>query len=203
MLDDVTLVILAGGKSQRLGRNKAFVLLRGRTLLDHMRANLESAFADVIVSAADSSFAAPADLPVVFDAFRDAGPLAGMHAALSRSTTMWNFCVACDMPFLRSDVAATLRRHADGADDLQVVLPKLSAGPEPLAGLYRTDCAPAFEETILAGQRRIVSAFTHLRVSYVPGEFFPNDPFFNINTQHDLERANARLLKGTSALFAG
>jgi len=193
LLEDVTLVILAGGKSTRMGRDKASIVLGRRTLLEHVQENLADAFAGLIVSAADPSFEAPAGVPVVFDAFPDAGPLAGIYAALSWTKTTWSFCVACDMPFLRSDVPVTLRWHADGVDDAQVVLPKLSRGLEPLAALYRRDCAPAFEKTILAGERRIISAFADLRVSTVPEEAFPDDPFFNINTEDDLERANARL----------
>ena len=193
MLDDVTLVILAGGKSRRMGRDKASIILGRRTLLEHMQENLAEEFAGLIVSAADPSFEAPAGVPVVFDGFTDAGPLAGMCAALRWTKTTWSFCVACDMPFLRSDVAVTLRRHADGAEDAQVILPRLSRGMEPLAALYRRDCATAFEKTILAGERRIISAFTDLRVSTVPEKAFPDDPFFNINTEDDLKRANARL----------
>ena len=193
LLDDVTLVILAGGKSRRMGRDKTLIRLGKRTLLEHMRTNLQDAFAGLIVSVADHSFDPPPGVPVVFDAFTQAGPLAGMHAALGRTATTWIFCVGCDMPFLRSDVALTLRHHADTVDDVQIVLPKLSRGLEPLAGLYRTDCRSAFEKTILAGQRRIIAAFADLRVALVDEDAFPNDPFFNVNTENDLERANARL----------
>ena len=177
MLADVTLVILAGGKSKRMGADKATLRLAGRTLLDQMLTNLAGSFGAVILSIGADKQLSRSDV----------------HVALRESQTLWHFCVACDMPFLKPDVARILYRRVHDFCDVQVVLPRLPKGVEPLAGLYRKDCWPVFEKTIQSGARRVVSAIADLRIVLVNGTAFSGDPFFNVNTQADLEIARTRL----------
>ena len=189
----VTLVVLSGGESKRMGVDKATLRLGGRTLLDQMLTNLAESFDAVIVSTGPGKRLSRSDVQVVEDPVPGAGPLTGMHAALRESHTSWHFCVACDMPFLKPDVARILYQHVGDFPDVQVVLPRLPKGVEPLAGLYRKDCWPVFERTIQSGARRIVSAIADLRLVLVDETAFSGDPFFNVNTQEDLKIARAML----------
>ena len=178
-----------------MGRDKARVRLGGRTLVEHMLERLSGSFGEVILAGRNGRRFGGAKVTEVDDAYPGAGPLAGIHAALGRSRSRWNFCVACDMPFMGKEVAEALGRHVEDFEGVQVVLPKLSNGIEPLAGLYRRDCREAIERTIQRGGRRVVSALADLRIALVEETSITGgaEAFMNVNTEGDLARARARL----------
>src|SRR4030067_3307885 len=109
MIEDCTAIILAGGDSQRVGSDKANLLLDGQTLLQRVTATMRQVFPQIILSVR-----APrpeVELPQVCDDPSYAGPLAGLVAGLGHITTPWAFVVACDMPFVVPEVVELLGRY--------------------------------------------------------------------------------------------
>ncbi|MBU0704999.1 MAG: molybdenum cofactor guanylyltransferase [Chloroflexi bacterium] len=194
-------LVLAGGASQRMGRNKAFLELGGRPLIEIVVERMASVCAEVLVVAGDARPYAALKVPVIEDRFPGVGVLGGLHAGLEAAVHDLVLAVGCDMPFLNPDL---LRAFADWAEGFDVVVlrhepPSRFAGGiegglfiEPLHGAYRRTCLPAIEAAIRARRRRILSFFPHVRVRYVAQEdVTPFDPdlrsFRNVNTPKEWE----------------
>ncbi len=189
--DDVTGLVLAGGASRRMGRDKALLELDGRALIQIVVERMMEACGEVLIVAADVASYAGFGVAVVEDRFRDVGVLGGLHAGLAAASHDLTLAVGCDMPFLNPDV---LRAFADWAEGYDVALLRHNGYLEPLHGAYRRTCLLPIEAAIRTGERRIVSFFPRVRVRYVtPQEIAPIDPqlesFRNLNTPEEWKAA--------------
>ena len=128
MIEGCTAVIMAGGDSSRMGRDKANVTLGEKTLLQTVSATMQQLFPQVVVSVRQPR--AGIDLPQVCDELPNGGPLAGLVASLGQITTPWAFMVACDMPFVVPEVVELLARYRL---QHQAVVPVVHGHPQPLA----------------------------------------------------------------------
>ncbi len=186
-------VVLAGGKSARLGRDKALLELEGRTLVARTLDALAQLTDDLIVVTNIVPRLFPPPARVVTDRYVGAGVLAGMHAGLLAARGELAIVVACDMPFLDLDL---LRRMVTLAHEADVVVPRWT-DVEPLHAIYRpAACLGPIERALVRGERRIVSFYHQVRVRYVErAEITRFDPqglsFFNVNTAKDWEQACA------------
>lgn len=187
----VTGIILAGGASRRIGRDKAFLELGGRPLIAHVVERLASVCAEVLIVAGDVRPYTGLGASVVEDRFRDVGVLGGLHAGVAAAAHDLALAVGCDMPFLNPGL---LRAFALWVEGFDVAVLRLEEGEqvEPLHAAYRRTCLPALEAAIHAGERRVVSFFPHVRVRYVTAaEISPFDPdlrsFRNVNTPQEWE----------------
>ncbi len=196
VLEPLTGCVLAGGRSSRMGRDKAWIAIAeaGPTLAVLQVARLRRIFAHVIVSANDREAFAPLDVSVVPDrGGPGAGPLAGIAAAVAAAETGHVFCGAVDMPFLAEPLVRYLASLATPAFD--IVVPRGERGGfEPLLAVYGKRCVVAFDRRLAAGERKIDRAFADptLRVRIVePEEVLRLDPaarsFRNVNTPEDLD----------------
>ena len=190
----VTGIVLAGGASQRMGRDKAFLELDGRPLVAHVIERIAQVCEDVIVVARNAEPFAGLGARSVEDRFRGVGVLGGLHAGLETAANELALVVACDMPFLDPKLLVAFARWAEGFD---VAVLRQGEQVEPLHGAYRRTCLPAIETAIRAGRRRIVSFFPLVRVHYVAQEdVTPLDAemhsFRNINTPEEWEEAQKR-----------
>lgn len=169
MIDDCTAVVLAGGESQRMGRDKATLLLGDQTLLRRVADIMRQVFPQVLVSARHPR--PEFDLPQVLDAYPGAGPLAGLCAGLECATrasstlTPWIFAVATDMPFVKPALIEYLARKRSG---FQAVVPVIHGIPQPLAAFYSASCLEPIQ-AILAGngKRSLRAMIEQLNVCYV------------------------------------
>lgn len=185
----VTGIVLAGGASRRMGRNKAFLELHGRPLIEIVIGQMAQVCAEVLVVVADAQPYLHLGVPVVEDRFRGVGVLGGLHAGLAAANHELTLAVGCDMPFLQPRL---LRAFVGWAEGYDVVVLRQGDQVEPLHGVYRRSCLGPLEEAVRAGQRRIVSFFPQVRVRYVtPEEVAPFDPdlsaFRNVNTPAEWE----------------
>lgn len=201
MINDCTALIMAGGQSQRMGQDKASLLLGEQSLLQHVSAIVLPMFAQVVVSVR-----APRPdiaLPQVCDTYPDAGPLAGLYAGLSGARTAWVFAVATDMPFVRTKLIeqlAALRADllATGAERPRAIVPVVGGHPQPLAAFYARDSLPVIEGLLASeGRCGLRTALARLPVRYVEeAELRAADPelssFFDLDTPEDLARAGKR-----------
>ncbi len=185
-------IILAGGKSRRMGRDKRFLKLNGTTLLSWVRTRLQPLVDEVIVVTKDSRDLPRCSARVVTDLYPGMGVLAGVHAGLSAAHGQWAIVVAGDMPLLNPDLLQAMI-HVAHTVPADIVVPQRGDELEPLHALYRPAvCAPAAEAALKRGQRRIISFYPDVRVHAVDESFLIRwDPtgqsFANANTPEEWE----------------
>jgi molybdenum cofactor guanylyltransferase len=196
---EVTGVLLAGGKSRRMGEDKRHLVVGEQTLLERGLAVLQSTFREVLVVIAQDSPPLGVDARVVRDLVPDCGSLGGLYTGLMQATTPYIFVVACDMPFLNQPVIAQFTSRTAIAD---IVMAKLAGRLHPMHALYSKRCVPALEEMIRARQLKIQEIVSELslRVRYVTeADLLTIDPsgrsFYNVNTMADLEAARSLLAR--------
>lgn len=199
MENEVTGVLLAGGKSRRMGEDKRYLVVGDETLLERGLGVLRSVFQEVLVVIAQDSSPVGIDARVVRDLVPECGSLGGLYTGLMRATTPCIFVVACDMPFLDRAVIAQFTSRSATAD---IVMAKLAARLHPMHALYGKRCLPLLEQMIQARQLKIQELVSHasLRVQYVTEmDLLAIDPsgrsFQNVNTPADLEAARSLLAR--------
>jgi molybdopterin-guanine dinucleotide biosynthesis protein A len=174
-------IILAGGGSRRMGRDKALLDFGGRPLIEGIASRLKELFDEIVIGANRPGDYAFLGLPVVPDREPGLGPLMGIASCLERTAEDLAFVTACDIPFLDLGFAAEMLARADGYD---MVLPR--SGPdayEPLFAVYRKSVIAPALEILAAGGRRIVDLLGRVRSAVVS----PPNPagVRNINTIED------------------
>ena len=185
-------VILAGGKSRRMGGSpKALIPFGGRPLIEHIAETLRSVLSDCLVVTNTPDLYVSLGLPMVSDAFPEGGSLGGIYSGLRAAPGDHALCVACDMPFLSAPLVAHLAGRAAEAD---VVIPDAGGELQTLHAVYAKSCLPAMERRLRAGQLKIVGLFDDVRVVRVPADEVrrfasPDLTFMNLNTPEDLARA--------------
>jgi molybdenum cofactor guanylyltransferase len=189
--DDVTAFILAGGKSTRMGTDKAFVALDGRTLLARALDVARSVSDEVRIVGDRTKFAAFA--PVVEDIFAGCGPLAGIHAAVRSSSTDLNLILAVDIPLISFAMLQFLITHARNSS-ATVTVPRTNGGWQPLCAIYRCEFADDAEKALREGRYKIDALFDEVGTQAIGEEeleaagFSPN-MFRNLNTPEELAEA--------------
>lgn len=189
---DVAAFVLAGGKSSRMGVDKAFVLLDGRTLLARALELARSAASDVRIVGDAAKFAAFA--PVVEDAFRGCGPLGGIHAALQSSPAELNLVLAVDVPFVSPALLEYLITRARSSASFRVTAARVGGRLQPLCAVYRREFAIAAEQALRAGHYKIDAFFDVARTQMIREEElveagFSPTMFRNLNSPEDLAEA--------------
>lgn len=191
----LTVFVLAGGKSSRMGADKALLELAGQTLLQHTLELARAVSEDVRIVGAHEKFGEFA--PVVEDKYSNRGPLGGIHAALASTSSEFNLVVAVDLPFLEKRFLQHLVTEAL-ASDAVVTLARAAGGLQPLCAVYRRDFAVLAEQALAAGRNKIDTLFAKTSVRIMEEDelarfAFSPAMFDNLNTQEEWERARQRL----------
>jgi molybdenum cofactor guanylyltransferase len=191
---DLTAFVLAGGKSSRMGTDKAFLLLEGQTLVERALELARSVTEDVRIVGARDKFAAFA--PVVEDEYAERGPLGGIHAAVSSTSSDLNLMLAVDLPFLQARFLRYLADEARAANAV-VTVPKAAGGLQPLCAVYRREFGPLAEQALSGGRNKIDTLFTQVAVRIIEEDelahfAFPATMFDNLNTREEWEQARRR-----------
>ena len=190
----VTGVIQAGGKSTRMGGEpKALLELGGRRIIERVLDVVRAVVDDVLIVTNTPALYAFLGVPMVPDVYPDHGSLGGIFSGLTAAGGDAAFTVACDMPFLRADVAQLVIGRAGEAD---VVVPRVGEQLETLHALYAKTCLPPMEARLKAGRLKIVGFFDDVRVvevaeADVARRAEPEVVFMNVNTPDELARARA------------
>ena len=187
----LTAFVLAGGKSSRMGTDKAFLQLRGRSLLVNALELARSVTTEVWIVGSPSRFSAFA--PVVPDIYPDRGPLGGIHAALLSSHTDLNLMIGVDIPFLEVRLLHHLISAAELSDAL-VTVPLVNGNYEPLCAVYRKQFAPAAGQALAANRNKIGALFSGIPIRAIAAEElahhgFSPAMFRNVNTPEDWKLA--------------
>ncbi|MBJ93102.1 MAG: hypothetical protein CMP23_01365 [Rickettsiales bacterium] len=195
----VSAAVLVGGRSVRMGADKASLNLAGQSLLELLVDRLGSCFKPPVMVVARAGQQLP-KLPVTTDRVEDlasgGGPLVGLHAALSCCSTSWVFLTACDLPLLSPALVSWIC-SLPVADQLAVV-PYRDGRPEPLHALYHRDCLPHVEDCLARGVRSLKSLLKELPIKVVQEDCWrehepSGNSFLNVNRPEDLERARLLL----------
>ncbi|MDF0652991.1 MAG: molybdenum cofactor guanylyltransferase [Nitrospira sp.] len=204
MITDVTGVLLAGGKSRRMGEDKRFLHVGQKTLFERSCAVLSELFEQVCVVIAQDSPSLQAAVPVVRDLIPDGGSLGGLYTGLRWAKTQHIFLAACDMPFLNPDVIRYMVCPKDQAD---IVIGQWASRLHPTHAVYGRNCLPVLEEMMSLHDRKIQNMIDHpaLRVRVIAEmEIRQIDhdgcSMFNINTPADLDRARSVHNAGTGSV---
>jgi len=190
----MTSIILAGGKSSRLGRTKALQIIAGKSLIQWVVDRLAVLSTEIIIATAHGeaiSCSSAVRIKTVADFYPGKGPLTGIYSGLMASSSPRAIVVGCDTPFLSASLLEYMTQICSTFD---VVVPRIKEKVEPLCAVYSKNCVAPIQELLKQNELRIIELFAMVKVRYIEEDEIDSfDPehlsFFNINSQVDLERA--------------
>lgn len=187
-------VVLAGGASRRMGREKAALPIGGEPLLRRAVSRLRLALADVLVIGAASVAPLVPDTRIIADAWPGYGPLGALATALQATDAEWVLLTACDMPFTQPALVREMARLALNDQTAEVIVLRGLHRLEPLHAVYRRACLPSALERLTGDDVSLHGLFATLRVHEVASEIAQRlDPSgvsaFNANTPEEWQRA--------------
>jgi molybdopterin-guanine dinucleotide biosynthesis protein A len=193
----ITGVILAGGKSSRMGQDKALLVYDGKPFIQHIAETLLQVFPRVIIISDKTEGRAFLGLPVYADIFHDSGPLGGIHSALAHATTPYVFVDSCDTPFINTSLISGLCGEA--LPD-KITIPDDGKNIHPLIGIYPVSLLHILHKDLVAGKRRVAD-FLERNRHFVSALHLPQFEmiFNNVNTPADYAAIN----QSARSLMAG
>ena len=192
-MHDVTIAILAGGRSRRMGQNKSLVSVQGKPMIEHIIENLAPLKSPMLLITNSAYDYAQYNLTMYADVIPDHGALGGLYTALHHSTTPYVLCVACDMPFLNIDVLRHMLAQRGQAD---AVAASIEGVWQTFPAVYSTALLPTFRQAIEAQSLQMQRLFRQIDVlAITPQDINHIDPdfrtFTNINTPDELQAAQS------------
>ncbi|MBM4338997.1 MAG: molybdenum cofactor guanylyltransferase [Deltaproteobacteria bacterium] len=185
----LTGIVLSGGKSVRMGRDKAFIEIDGTSIIQRIYDIFQKLFNEIIIVTHQKELYSCFQAKIVSDLILNYGALGGLYTGLFYSSNPYSFCVACDMPFLKESLIQFLAQRTNGYD---VIVPRTLDGLQPLHAIYSKNCLGSIRKLIDMGKYKIIdfyplvntkiieeSEFIHLDVS--------KESFININTPSELQ----------------
>ena len=190
----MTSIILAGGKSSRLGQNKALQIIDGKSLIQWVVDRIAILSTEIIIATAHGEAipcSSAVEIKTVSDIYPGKGPLVGIYSGLIASSSSRAIVVGCDTPFLSISLLEYITQTCSTFD---VIVPRIKNKLEPLCAVYSKNCSGSIQGLLEQDELRIRKLFSMVKVKYVEeDEINRFDPehlgFFNINSQDDLERA--------------
>ena len=190
MTSNVSVTILAGGQSRRMGTDKSFIQLNGKPLIQYVFDCVKSLDLPVTIIANVKERYLPFGVPVYADVLPGKGSLGGIYTALHYSPTQYVLCVACDMPFLQPELLAHL---IDLREGYCAVVPLVNGDKQALHAVYSRDCLPTIERQLERDDLKIQNLFRRMRTRVVTqstiAAFDPSfRSFINLNTPNDVSQ---------------
>jgi molybdenum cofactor guanylyltransferase len=184
---NISCAILAGGRSRRMGRDKATIKLDNKPLIRHVYDQVREIFRDVVIVSSYHKSIEGIDAPFIGDVMPVQSPLTGITSALLHAANPYTFVIACDMPFVSRTAMEYMRAEMGGED---IIIPKVEKGYEPLHAIYNRSCISLFLTFIERNRLKIPDAFAFLSVRELEERrYFINNGrsiFTNVNTEEDL-----------------
>ena len=185
MKNNISAIVLAGGKSSRMGSDKGLVEFSGMKMIEHVLQKVKSVTDEIIIISNNPEYK-NFGFPVFEDICKDSGPLGGIHAGLSYSKAEWNLVVGCDMPFITPEFISFLISNISPAD---AVIPAHDNHREPLCGLYHKSSLLKIESLLLKQVLKMQDVLKFLETKFieVPAEKFDAELIFkNINSPQNV-----------------
>lgn len=199
MRRDIVGVVLVGGHSRRMGRDKALLDIDGSALAQRAAAVLATVCDPVVLATGQERRYPQLSLPQVEDLRADCGPLAGLEAALRWADPRPVLVLACDLPRVETPLLESLLRDADGSVASSRARAWLACRAErlqPLCGLYSAACGGVFSDLLDSGERSVLRAVASLDCHRVAFDDVQPNPFLNVNTPADYAHAGGHLATG-------
>ena len=193
MRDSVSAIILAGGRSSRMGRSKASLKFGSSTLLDRVVTEMKRVFDDVVIVVSPTELIEIAGVLTVHDEAEYAGPIGALERGMLAAKSETIFACSCDVPFVSADLALAL---AGMLSDCDALIPHVEGKLQTLHAMYRKKCAKVLATMRAKGEHRLHEIVNFAKVRIITeDEIRALDPkadmrsFFNVNTLEDYQRA--------------
>jgi molybdopterin-guanine dinucleotide biosynthesis protein A len=185
----ITGIILAGGKSARMGFDKGMAKLNGKPMVAWVIAALQGVCNHIIIISNTENYE-QLGYPVYADLYKNAGPLGGIFTGLTHTSSEYNLVAACDMPFINTDIFNLLLKFASNHS---IVVPSVNSRFEPLCAFYHKDTRHKMEELLLQKiwkMQEVIREFTYKEIKVE--DLLPDTHMFaNINTPSELKQISA------------
>lgn len=178
---NMTLAILAGGKSSRMGKDKAFLEYRDKSFIENI-INKGNKFQEILIVSNNKKDYEKFNIKVVQDIYKEKGPIGGIHAALVNSKFNKVLCVACDMPLLSEETLVNLSKEKD---ESEVVIPKINGRLQPLCAIYTKSLIERIEENIQKNRKKLIDNIKDFDFKILDKNNLNKKDFININTPKD------------------
>jgi len=189
-MPEIHAVILAGGRSSRMGRDKALLPFGGYdTLAEYQYRRLNRIFPRVLLSAKEDKF--PFSAPLIPDTSDESSPMVALTSILSAMESEAVFILGVDLPFVDEAVIGKLLEAFALHPEAEAVIPLSPQGPEPLCALYTQRLLPRIEASLSVGEHRLQSLFKTGQILKIP--FDDADTFANLNRPQEYEEAMRRV----------
>lgn len=190
-MPEVSVAVLAGGVSRRMGKDKALLPLKGRAVIEWVLERVVTLSDDVSLITNEPEKYCHLSFRIIEDIYPGKGSLGGIYTAIHAAHYPYCLVVACDMPFLNTDL---LRYLVDSVSGFDVVVPRIVQFPETTHAVYGRGCLEPIRRRLLDDRLKIIGFFDDVEVRYLEREDVARfDPtfrsFLNMNTPDDWERA--------------
>ncbi len=194
-IENITGVILAGGKSRRMGKDKALLKLGDKTLIQHVADILRTVFQRVVIISDHGCDYQFLNLPLYPDIYKNSGPLAGIHSALVHSKTESCFITSCDTPYITPELITHIidsLQRIDSRESLDICIPSVNGKLHPLCGVYSQRCLSTIQDCLSQRTLRVEDAIKKMNTNVIDiTDKFPasaHQLLININTVEEYER---------------
>ncbi len=184
----MTGIILSGGKSLRMGENKAFIQFEGIPIIKRIYDLFRGLFQEIIIVTNQKELFSDFDSKIFSDLIPDRGVLGGLYTGIFFSTFSYSFCVACDMPFIKKAVVQYLIENTEGYD---AIVPRTSDGLQPLHAIYSKNCLDPIRKIMEKGNYKVIDFYDMVKVKIIEEDHFIfldpfRESFINVNTPEEL-----------------
>ena len=187
MLDkkNITGIILVGGQSRRMGRDKGLINLHGKSFLERI-INAVQPYSSKVLLVGDQSIYEKFGVERIEDEIKNEGPIAGVYSGLLASKTKYSLVLSCDVPLINSEIIQFLiEEHDPNFDLIQLSCDERSM---PLIGLYKKSCHSHLQRILNSGEKRLTEAVKGLKVKTIPLMDHQKKYVLNVNTEEDLKK---------------
>lgn len=185
----ISAAILAGGKSSRIGSDKAFLKFDDSTFLEHIVKILSVIFNEVIIISDHYERYEYLNIPIYPDIYKESGPLAGIHSAFINTNSELVFITTCDNPFIAPE---TIRHLANINSSDDAIVYSSDDNIQPLFGVYKRNCLPMLIEQLETKHLSAIEFLKKVKTKFINPINLPFDAeniFFNVNTLKDYKIA--------------
>lgn len=181
-MEKPTAIILAGGKSLRMGEDKGLMPLNGKPMIQWVIDAVLPLTRSILIAANNPNYEQFA-YPLIVDVHKNKGPLAGVVNGLMHSDSELNWVISCDSPFVETDFLAQLIAKSEGVD---AVVPVFQGQCQPLIAVYRQSALNHLKENLALNRLKMMDALSVLNVAYFNADYVDQNNFKNLNSRVDL-----------------